>query len=195
MNPYVTFQEHLITWLESLANRFPDTLLELATVCRSPAVEFIDWPKLLISYGFAYENEPFKPHQYREYKLSEVILEQIDDSGEQVKIRNLLGMPLSRYGDQTTEFPDEWRSNPSSLLLRSSTFSQVRALNPGDILISGEKVLHPPREGGNGIVLVCLSEAEQRNLWLEYPGRTVLALALAHGEGKTSHADDIAIAP
>jgi hypothetical protein len=115
----------------------------------------------------------------KEYKFHELILEQIDDSGENIVILNLLGTPLYRNHIYTSL--EEWTKDRCLNYVRTERFAHVAALMPGDVLINGDKVDALPREGGNGDVLLRLRSNNGRPHWFSYPGaRAVLALAGAH---------------
>lgn len=177
MSPYTQFQERLIEWLQALKNSEPVKLREIIDICRSPAAPYTDWPKVFQAYGYPYEREHTKWHEYREHNLWEIILEQIDDSGDEIQIIGVLGMRLWGPGTPITSYA-EWKKLGNSVpRLRTEKFVHVTQLKKGDVLLSGEELLFPPREGGNGSVLLCLSDGEGRpGLWFDYPARTILPL-------------------
>jgi hypothetical protein len=73
-------------------------------------------------------------------------------------------------------------------LLRTERIVQPRALLPGDILATGEKVLSAPRTGYNSIVLVHLSgiPGKYTERWTELAARLPLAL---NAPGETADPD------
>jgi hypothetical protein len=60
-------------------------------------------------------------------------------------------------------------------MLRTERMAQPRALQTGDRLATGERVLSPSREGGNGSVFIHL-EREGHSDWISVPARIPLAL-------------------
>ncbi|MFA6588178.1 MAG: hypothetical protein WCT08_03855 [Patescibacteria group bacterium] len=62
-------------------------------------------------------------------------------------------------------------------MLRTPRIVQPCALQPGDVLATGEPVLSLPREGGNGTVYIHLSNGRDRDgVWIGVPARIPLAL-------------------
>jgi MOSC domain-containing protein YiiM len=59
--------------------------------------------------------------------------------------------------------------------LRTARLAQPRALQVGDILATGSKILSPPRDGGNGLVWLHLTGGYDGH-WLEVQGRIPLAI-------------------
>jgi len=59
-------------------------------------------------------------------------------------------------------------------MLRTARLAQPCALKVGDILATGDKVLSPPREGGNGRVLVHLTGGLDGH-WVDIPSRIPIA--------------------
>jgi hypothetical protein len=60
-------------------------------------------------------------------------------------------------------------------MLRTSRLAQPRALKVGDVLATGDRILSPPREGGNGSVMIHLSGGINGHL-IEVPARIPIAL-------------------
>jgi hypothetical protein len=58
---------------------------------------------------------------------------------------------------------------------RTPRFAQPSVLKEGDILATGDMVLSPPREGGNGSVLLHLTGGTYGH-WIGVPSRIPLAL-------------------
>jgi hypothetical protein len=178
MSPYVHFQGRLIEWLTGLQQNAPDLLESVISICRSEGVAFIDWPQLFKAFDFAYDHEQIQWHELSEYKLWEVILEQIDDAEDGIRIVGVFGMSLYRVPGDTVSSYESWRMLPHlERMLRTKEVCQVGALEKGDQLLGGEIILFPAREGGNGSVLICISNGEGRpGVWLDYPARTILPL-------------------
>lgn len=110
---------------------------------------------------------------FRSINFPELILEQISEDGTDVL--NLLGL---EFDDHHAPYGlTEWVAKRGSgdNFLRTAYAAQPRALKEGDILLTGERVLCPPREGGNGRVLVKVSGCEG-GTWLDFPSRTAIAL-------------------
>ncbi len=59
--------------------------------------------------------------------------------------------------------------------LRTMRLAQPRALRVGDILATGCKVLSPPRDGGNGSVLIHVTGGSDGH-WVGVPARIPIAL-------------------
>ncbi|OHA93985.1 MAG: hypothetical protein A3E02_00930 [Candidatus Zambryskibacteria bacterium RIFCSPHIGHO2_12_FULL_38_34] len=176
MTPYVELQESVIRWLLRIQTTEEKFLKKLLQAIREPKFElplFLkEWEEPIRDLGFSIPRDEMwdVPKAF-----CEIILKQIDDNGPKLKIRNLLGFPLHNYGEPYGL--KEWVSIRGSghNLLRTKRFGQPRTLKVGDILVTGEKVLSPPREGGNGAVLVHLS-GRKHGTWLSFPSRTALAL-------------------
>jgi len=171
-------QRDLIDWLFILNDQTPVRLENLVEQCRSNDIGNISWPHYLRKLGFDLNVEEW----HHQKNFPEIILEQIDDSGDKIVIRNLLGMSLYQYVEPHDKIFDlkDWvkeRGNGKNLLRDCVDFrySQPRALEIGDILITGEIVISEPREGGNGAVLVHLSGGK-RGTWLSFPARIAIAL-------------------
>jgi hypothetical protein len=60
-------------------------------------------------------------------------------------------------------------------MLRTARLAQPRALRAGDILATGDRVLSPPREGGNGEVWLHLTGGFHGH-WVDVPARIPIAL-------------------
>ncbi len=65
--------------------------------------------------------------------------------------------------------------NSGENMLRTERLAQPRALEIGDILATGDRVLSPPREGGNGSVLLHLTDGFDGH-WVDVPARIPIAL-------------------
>lgn len=172
MTPYVELQKQIIEWLFQLQKNERLKLLELARACKTRDGPWAWWVDYLRSLGL---NISPDEQWYREIRFAEVLSEQIDDHNGEIVIRNLLGMPLYQYG---CEYGLEgWvkQRGGGQNRLRTPYCAQPGALKVGDILVTGEHVLDSPREGGNGAVLVHLSDGDY-GVWLSFPSRTALAL-------------------
>jgi hypothetical protein len=176
MTPYVRLQQQLIDLLFGLKRENLETLKDLVECCRTTIVDDTNLVTYLNKLGLSIASEEW----HAGIKIHELILEQIDDSGDEIVIRNLLGKPLSEHYAQPydLEFWINDRGNGNNGL-RNDCYSQPRVLEVGDVLITGERVISPPREGGNGAVLVHLS-GHEKGTWLSFPGRTALALIGCH---------------
>lgn len=60
-------------------------------------------------------------------------------------------------------------------MLRMPRFAQPCALNTGDVLVTGDRLLSPPREGGNGSIWLHLTGGFEGH-WVEVPSRIPIAL-------------------
>ena len=177
MTPYISLQESVITWLLRVRVTEEKFLREFLRVLRESdfllSSIFKEWEERIKKAGFIITRDERwdVPHSF-----CEIILEQVEDSGPELEIRNLLGFPLYRYGESYGL--EEWvrLRGCGQNYLRTARFAQPGGLKVGDILATGEKVLSPPREGGNGAVLVHLSSGRKDGTWLSFPSRTALAL-------------------
>ena len=70
-------------------------------------------------------------------------------------------------------------------MLRTERLAQPCALNVGDILATGDKVLSPPREGGNGSVLLHLTGGFDGH-WVGVPARIPIALLTADDDAPST---------
>lgn len=164
MTPYVRLQEDVIAFLRFrlvLVEGWEDSLRRLAKKMQTPGYcldeETRSW---LVWAGLCFPS-PVQGWNI-EADVVKIILEQVDDSGSQIVVRNILGLPLSGSGGNR---------------LRTERFSQPGALKVGDVLATGETVCFDPREGGNGSVLVKLQDpGSDHVVWLSFPSRTALAL-------------------
>lgn len=174
MTPYVELQILIIKWLEFLKEKRLSDLEELLKICKLRYL--IDWYETFERYDLTVKKEDW----HNQFRFSDLILEQIDDSGGEIKILNLLGNSLQRY--DTPYDLNGWvdKRGSGNNMLRTEKYSQPRALKDGDVLITGETVVGEPREGGNGSVLVKLSDGVGRNVWLSFSSRTALALIGSH---------------
>lgn len=174
MTPYVELQILIIKWLECLKEKRLNDLEKLLKICKAGCL--IDWYEAFERYGLTVKKEDW----HNQFRFSDLILEQIDDSGEEIKILNLLGTSLQRYHRPYNLNAWVNKRGSGNNMLRTEKYSQPRALKDGDVLITGETVLGEPREGGNGSVLVKLSNGVGRNIWLSFPSRMALALIGSH---------------
>lgn len=169
--PYVSLQELIIRALFNLCEKEPETLRALAKKIRrlNPPSLYTEDRRLLERAGFfKFPEEPWALNPT-------TVLEQIDDSGEEIRIRNLLGMKLHGYGTVLDAKAYAKVKGLGDNFLRTDSLAQPSALKIGDVLASGCRVLSEPREGGNGAVLVHLSGG-LRGHWIEVPSRIPIAL-------------------
>lgn len=84
------------------------------------------------------------------------------------------GSPLyDRYPYDLTEHKKQYGNGDNAL--RLEWCCQAGQLKVGDILITGEKVMSPPREGGNGSVLIHIGD-QSHAVWIDIPSRIPIAL-------------------
>lgn len=174
MTPYVLLQEAVIHTLRKIQDHNPKKLKELANkYC------FADSPKISAEdYNFLLEQGLPRPDSceeelYDEF-LNQIICEQLDNTTEFVVIRNLLG---SRLYHQRPIGYEEYLSHHGSgqNTLRTCLFAQPGALKKGDRLVTGDRLLSEPREGGNGYVLLHLTGGLYGH-WIDVPARIPIAL-------------------
>ena len=172
MSLYVQLQKRIIAWLYKLEQYHPKTLKALNTLlCRDVYQEPHDWA---ISLRILGADIPLHEKWYGEIDFPSLIREQIEEEDGELLIQNLLGTPLFKSVPYDLRGWVRHRGRGFNWL-RTAYCAQPEALVVGDILVTGERVLHPPREGGNGSVLVCLS-GSKHGMWLSFPSRTALAL-------------------
>ncbi|MES3031132.1 MAG: hypothetical protein V4697_01825 [Patescibacteria group bacterium] len=175
MTPLVSFQKHIITILFRLLAESPIYLHDLATRCKGLEEGLLPGDRdILVERGLQFPEFP-KEAWDTEKACLEIIMEQIDTTGPEIKIRNLLGSPLYYHGPPIgwKEYKERGGGYPS--ILRTKHVAQPSTLKVGDILGTGEEIISPPREGGNGSVLIHLAGGD-RGTWLDVPARIPLAL-------------------
>jgi hypothetical protein len=176
MTPYVQLQMEVIQVLFKLVEREPDYLRAMVAHYRQSSLTRLsdcDYGKMR-NYGF---REPgIKDGNWDWCKeMLRIILAQVDDSGETLIIRNLLGMPIVGYGTTQTVAEYEQKVMCGACFLRTDTAAQPSALLVGDILATGEEVLSEPRCGGDGEILIHFSGGAH-GVWLHVPARLALGL-------------------
>ncbi len=178
MTPFVRLQTAIISILFKLHRYHPEELKRLASVyCeQNPKdLHITDWA-LLYYHGIL----PYSANDWPEtgsfLKIcGEILHDQIDNTSENgITIRNLLGTALSNTSpiDYKTFIYDRGSGNNR---LRTHYFSQPRVLKKGDVLSTGDRLLSPPREGGNGSVLLHLTGGIDGH-WISIPARLPIAL-------------------
>lgn len=172
--PYVDLQRRIIEVLFLMAKKEPDYLRDLVERCRKKEEGVVDEIKsrFIPYFGVRLSFDDCEA-------AHEIILEQVDVSEKKISIRNLLGRPLHQR--MPMSFDEYARHKGSGLnYLRTDRLSQPSALQEGDVLATGCRVLSVPREGGNGSVLLHLSGGF-RGHWISVPSRIPIALL---GEGE-----------
>jgi hypothetical protein len=107
--------------------------------------------------------------------FAEIFVQQVDDSGPQVVIKNVRGGELYNYGvTDLAHFVGERGSGQNRL--RTARLAQPHALKQGDILATGDRLLSAPREGGNGEVLLHFAGGGNDGCWIAVPSRIPIAL-------------------
>lgn len=180
--PYVELQKAIIAWLKfrvlyyDLVKRSVRILLR---DCRTSDARLTPgWRQWLASNGLNLPESLIVCLDV-DLEVPKILLEQVDDSGDKLVVRDILGWPLRHnlgeaYG---LEGLVENRGHGHNCL-RTERFSQPQMLRVGDVLATGETVCFEPRGGGNGSVLVKLKDGPdpEHTIWMEYPSRTALAL-------------------
>jgi hypothetical protein len=174
MTPYVQLQEALIRAFRKILDEAPMKLRALAEKYSNPQMGRLsdeDFAMLCEKGAIATD---FYPTDYLHEHCITIIREQLDCDTSPVTIRNLLGSAFSTsYPMGYADFVRERGSGHN--LLRTTRFSQPRALLKGDILSTGDKLLSEPREGGNGSVLLHLTGGFDGH-WIGVPARIPIAL-------------------
>lgn len=175
MSPYVKFQKHIIRILFRLQENQPEYLYKLAAECKCWQTTLpADHRNYLISEGLRLSVYGVDQHDIERVCL-EIIKSQLEVDGNKVQIKNLLGDPLPEQGSEELE---ELLKRGGNYLnnLRTTLAAQPSTLRIGDILITGERIMSPPREGGNGSVLLHLSGGAHGD-WISVPARIPIALS------------------
>ena len=173
MTPYVWLQQEIISLLYRLKEYHPERFVRFVGLCKQSRIpSSVKWMNVLRKQGVSIPQGESSPN-FRSINFPELILEQISEDGTDVL--NLLGLEF--YDHHAPYGLIEWVAKRGSgdNFLRTAYAAQPRALKEGDILLTGERVLCPPREGGNGRVLVKVSGCEG-GTWLDFPSRTAIAL-------------------
>lgn len=176
MTPYVHLQETIINTLRNLKKYHPEILKELIDrYCVPDGEEIPQYLNELHSHGI-----PISQHaqgvgyDWVHKTIPEIIRQQIVVECDQLKIRNLLGLDLCSCKPMDFDEFIERRGSGENRL-RAERFSQPGALKEGDVLANGDRLLSPPREGGNGSVLLHLPGGYFGH-WIGVPARIPIAL-------------------
>ncbi len=178
MTLFVQLQEAIISFLFDLQRRNKDQLQlftkgVLSKYHESVRVqEVIDLMKF---NGFGGYGLTLLKEDWARKELLGILEEQIDESGSEIRITNILGSKLYYQGKPVSfeEFIKE--RNSAGRRLRTDRLAQPGALKEGDILATGDRVLFEPREGGNGSVLLKLTGGFHGH-WISVPDRIPIAL-------------------
>jgi hypothetical protein len=179
MTPYVALQEQIIRWLFQELSEGEPFLREILARFRVPGYALtLEDVEQLVSRGLYFPVSTWNWESgltHMQKAIVEIFLEQIDDSGPTIIIRNLLGAPLYNCGP--TYDLSGWVEKRGSGCnrLRTTRFAQPGALQIHDRLVTGEEVISEPREGGNGTVYIHLS-GRKNGTWLGVPACIPLAL-------------------
>jgi hypothetical protein len=176
MTPYVALQEDVINVLFRLAESRQDYLRQLVKRCRkrTPKRLWIEDLTELEKSGL-HSSYLDKEKEWAQSMIVGIIIEQIDDTGPTIEIRNLLGTDLYNYGKPMDIATYAKMKGRGICRLRTNRLAQPGALVEGDILATGCRVLSEPREGGNGQVLLHLTGGFNGH-WVGVPARIPIAL-------------------
>lgn len=176
MTTYVNLQVAVIRTLRDLKEDHPELLKEISErYCVPNGEERPPYLNELHSFGLpmsAYSQGV--GYDWVEKTIPEIIQQQIVVEGDKIAIRNLLGFPLeNRPPMNFDEFIDERGSGGDRL--RTLRFAQPGALKEGDVLANGDRLISPPREGGNGSILIHLTGGSFGR-WMDVPACIPIAL-------------------
>jgi len=173
--PYVSLQEAVIRTLYRLAERHSEILKEISErYCVPEDKEIPVYLNELHSHGVPIaQHSQGVGYDWVNKTIPEIIRQQIVVEGDKITIRNLLGLPLyNRPPMNFDEFIEDRGSGGNRL--RTFRFAQPGALKEGDVLANGDRLLSPPREGGNGSVLLHLTGGWHGH-WMGVPARIPIA--------------------
>ena len=175
MTPYVDLQIELIRTFKKILEESPKELKTFAKKYCAKDVLSLSAKDLrfLKSYGLTLPEDG--PVKWVMEACLEIIKQQITFDGRSIVIRNLLGTELYHNGGPIGY--EEYIRNRGSghNLLRTMRFSHPGVLKNGDVLANGDRLLSPPREGGNGAVLLHLTGGFDGH-WISVPARIPIAL-------------------
>lgn len=175
--PYIDLQREIITVFLRLKDSNPELLVNLDSRLKKAVHEIPvqDW-KLLVHHGLRFREQSMSQHETFRACL-EIIKEQLSIVDGKVRIHNLLGFPLKDCG--VTDFrgyADRDGGDPQNI--RTDRYSHPAVLEMGDTLATGQKLLSPPRDGGNKSVLLHLTGGLHGD-WISVPARIPVALISA----------------
>ncbi len=175
MTPYVSLQEDVIITLHRLERDNPEILKRTADRYCVKEEETPPYLNELDPYGlYVLDYGKSIGKEWVIKTTAEIIRQQIIVDGDKITVRNLLGSEL--YSHPTMNFEEYIQNRGSGQnRLRTARFSQPGALQKGDILATGDRLLSPPREGGNGSVLLHLTGGFYGH-WIGVPARIPIAL-------------------
>jgi hypothetical protein len=174
MGLYVELQGRVIKALFNLVKTEPDYL-------RGMVKGYRGFPFVGLSEG---DYRKMRHHGFREpsfkdwpwcTEMVKIILEQVDDSGTEIVIRNQLGMRLLGYGTTQTSEEHEKTASLGICFLRTPVVAQPGALKVGDTLATGERILSEPRCSDDGQILIHFSGGVH-GTWLPVPARIPISL-------------------
>ncbi|QQR64832.1 hypothetical protein IPH92_04730 [Candidatus Kaiserbacteria bacterium] len=166
-------QQEIINLLCRLKEYHPEKFVRFIGLCKQSRIpSSVKWINVLRKQGVSIPQGE-SSRNFRSINFPEIILEQISEDG--TDILNLLGLEF--YDHHAPYGLTGWvaKRGRGDNFLRTAYAAQPRALKEGDILLTGERVLCPPRDGGNGRVLVKVS-GRIRGTWLDFPSGTAIAL-------------------
>jgi hypothetical protein len=177
MTPYVSLQVEVIRTLRSLAQENP-AVLKLAVInycdleggrpLRPYMNELGTYGLHIMSYCKSMGTE------WAMETTAEIIRQQLAVDGDKITILGLLGLELYPHLPMNYEEFVQNRGSGQNRL-RTTRLAQPGALQEGDILATGDRLLSPPREGGNGSVLIHLTGGFNGH-WIDVPARIPIAL-------------------
>jgi len=181
MTAYVSLQEEIIRILRIVAKDDYTRLKHLVKAyCRSEKISKSKRALFFIDLDYLKTKGLVLPKEgYVKWVVDaclEIIREQLDASGKKIVIKNLLGSELYHYGPPIgyREYI-KLRGGGSANRLRSDRFANPAALKKGNVLANGDRLLSPPREGGNGSVLLHLTGGFDGH-WMGVPACIPIAL-------------------
>lgn len=184
--PFVELQRLVFRVLVIISTGRPNFLRELVMKCREDPKRHLPEEYLLALSSFGLQ---VGKSYWAQDELPGILLEQIDDSGPEIRIRNILGMKLNNVDGPILSIAQYAKSKGNGdNRLRTTRFSQPAALKVGDILASGCRVVSEPREGGNGSILIHLTGGRDGH-WIDVPARIPVALLAWEDQAPLGYAE------
>lgn len=174
MVTFVDVHENVLFWLKNAAREDGKFFRDLANRLRDLAIKKVSDLPAEIRDGLRERGLQEFRKDWQSEDCVDAIRENLKVRGGRLVVTNQIGAPLA---PELTYGLAEWqrRRGSGENYLRTERFAQPAALQVGDILVTGERVISPPRRGYNSEILVHLSGGAG-GTWLGFASRIALAL-------------------